>query len=104
MGYAKSSPISADINVAWLYNNSLGASLGYRVGDAISILAGYRFSRFYLAYSYDIVTSQLRTVNSGSHEVMLSFDISPQQRVNTPMFSSGNTAKAYRRQSGKRAF
>ena len=52
----------------------LGAS--YRFKDAVVLVAGVRVkNRLKLAYSYDIVTSPLRTYNSGSHEIILSFII-----------------------------
>ncbi len=104
IGYAKKSPINTELNISWLYNNSLHSSLGYRFGDAINLALGYRFGRFSLYYGYDIVTSALRNVNSGSHEVMLGIDISREQK-NIPMFSSGGSSNRHKyNRSKKRMF
>jgi len=106
IGYAKKSPINAELNVSYLYRNSVMASFGCRLGDAFNMGIGYRFGRFTLAYNYDIVTSSLRNINSGSHEVMIGIDIS-QQQTNVPMFSSGNSGtnnSSYSKQSKKRLF
>lgn len=105
IGYAKKSPVSAELNLSYSYQNSLMANLGYRLGDAFNIGIGYRFGRFSVAYSYDIVSSTLRNINSGSHEVMLGIEISTQQNT-VPMFSSGSgsSGASNQKQSNKRLY
>ena len=74
--FTKGSPMQLDmnVNVQYLHMFLLGAS--YRLKDAVVLVAGVRIKdRLKLAYSYDIVTSPLRTYNSGSHEIILSFII-----------------------------
>ncbi len=50
---------------------SLG--VGYRNQDALLFSAGYTFSHFNLAYSYDCTISELKGYTGGSHEVHLRF-------------------------------
>ena len=63
------------------YNDNIlgGASFrGYNSNtvDAIAILAGLKLNeRLTLAYSYDLTLSNLNAVSSGSHEVMLNYNL-----------------------------
>ncbi|MDX5448621.1 MAG: type IX secretion system membrane protein PorP/SprF [Bacteroidota bacterium] len=69
-----SGALQADINVNALYNNKVSAGLGYRLDDAISLMVGYNIlPSLRLSYSYDITTSQLSTVSSGSHEIYVGY-------------------------------
>jgi hypothetical protein len=56
------------------YRN-FSAGIGYRNWDALLFSAGYTYSHFTLAYSYDLTTSQLAGYTGGSHEVHLRFTI-----------------------------
>jgi len=70
------SPIQIDFNMKLDYQKKIFGGLTYRYDDALVILLGMKIKqRFMLAYSYDIVISQLRKTNSGSHEIILSFDL-----------------------------
>ena len=66
-------PPVLDFNLKGIYKNSYIGGLSYRYGDAISLILGYRFKRYLIAYSYDIVVSKLRKTNSGSHEIIIAF-------------------------------
>ena len=47
----------------------------HRFGDSFGALVGYQFSdQLKAGYSYDLTSSKLRTANSGSHEVFISYD------------------------------
>ncbi|MFH2095196.1 MAG: type IX secretion system membrane protein PorP/SprF [Bacteroidota bacterium] len=71
-----SSPSQLDINVKVDYLKKVFGALSYRYNDAVVLMAGIRIKQqFNVAYSYDIVTSSLRTYNSGSHEIVLSITI-----------------------------
>jgi type IX secretion system PorP/SprF family membrane protein len=43
----------------------------YRSGDAGTVMAGVDLGMMEIAYGYDVTTSNLRTVSSGSHEISL---------------------------------
>ncbi|MEA3445421.1 MAG: type IX secretion system membrane protein PorP/SprF [Bacteroidota bacterium] len=73
---ARGTPMQIDLNMNVQYLSKLLVGVSYRVKDAIVIVAGVKIKdRLKMAYSYDIVTSPLRTYNSGSHEIILSFVI-----------------------------
>lgn len=46
-------------------------ALGYRIDDAVSVAAEFKFKWFTLGYAYDITTSGLRKYSDGSHEGFL---------------------------------
>lgn len=81
--FVKSDVIQTQIDFSALvdYNDNIliGASFrGYnaRTIDAIAAIAGFNISQnLRLVYSYDITLSALRNVNSGSHEIILSYNL-----------------------------
>ncbi|MFM1875391.1 MAG: hypothetical protein RL266_1128 [Bacteroidota bacterium] len=46
-------------------------AVGYRIDDAVSVAAEFKFKWFTLGYAYDITTSGLRDYSDGSHEGFL---------------------------------
>ncbi len=65
-----------DINARAIYKDSYWAGLSLRTADAIAILLGLNLNNgFNFAYSYDITTSSLNTVSSGTHEISLGYNI-----------------------------
>ncbi len=77
--YAKlvnGSPMSMDITANFLFRGRIWAGVAYRSGDAISILTQVRISQsLSFGYSYDITINKLHTVSSGSHELMLKYEL-----------------------------
>ena len=70
-------PLALDITSNFLINNKVEFGVGYRVGDAVSGLANFRVTRdIRVGYAYDYTLSNLGRFNSGSHEIMILFDIS----------------------------
>ncbi len=74
--FAKTDAVSTqlDINTNVLYNNLVWGGLSYRVGDAVSFLAGVYATpdlRIGLAYDYNI--SELSDYNDGSLEFMINY-------------------------------
>lgn len=61
----------ADINLRATYQQMVSLGLSYRTGDAIAIMLGYNTGPFMIGYAYDITLSDISTVSSGSHEIML---------------------------------
>ncbi len=65
-------PIQIDLNAKVTYQEMVWLGLSYRSRDAASILLGYiHDKRYYFGYSYDFSTSDIRSYNSGSHEIMI---------------------------------
>lgn len=81
--FVKSDVVQTQIDFSILasYNDNIlfGTSLrGYSVNtlDAVAIIGGINISQnLKLIYGYDITLSTLRNVNSGSHEIMLGYNL-----------------------------
>ena len=62
-----------DINVLGYYDNMLWGGFSYRLGDAISAMAGYFITPdIKVGYAYDYAIGISRGYNGGSHEIMIS--------------------------------
>ena len=55
------------------YNNKFYGGLGYRLQDAVSILAGVLVKNLRIGVAYDISTSAMHKYNSGGLEVMVNY-------------------------------
>jgi type IX secretion system PorP/SprF family membrane protein len=88
-----------DFSALMRYNDNIyfGASFrGYSQSsmDALAIIGGLRLSeKLYILYSYDLTLSGLRSVNSGTHEILLNYSINnpfgksrPPQIIHSPRF------------------
>ncbi|MGZ0015200.1 PorP/SprF family type IX secretion system membrane protein [Yeosuana sp. AK3] len=77
MGKAvKGAPLALDITANVLFNETLEAGLGYRLGDAVSALVNFRITpELRIGYAYDYTTTNLSSYNSGSHEIFILFDV-----------------------------
>ena len=80
-------PLSVDVSANFLYDEKLTLGLAYRWDDSISAILGFQVSNsLHIGYAYDLTTSNFRNYNSGTHEVMLTFDILKQPKVISPRF------------------
>ena len=80
-------PIIADLSLNALFNDKFTLGLGYRWDDSISGLAGIQISdELFLGYSYDATTTKLSNYNSGTHEIMLRFELQQLGRLISPRF------------------
>ena len=74
VNYLKGSPVNANVSTNFLINERFTLGASYRVGNAVSGLAGFQIgSGTFIGYSYDYDTNPLGKFNSGSHEVILKF-------------------------------
>lgn len=70
--YAEASPMTIDYCLRLHYKQKIFGGASIRLRDAIALHVGATFLEdFNVSYSYDIVTSPLKSYESGSHEVML---------------------------------
>jgi type IX secretion system PorP/SprF family membrane protein len=63
--------IQADITARVFYKNDYWAGLSYRTSDAVILLMGLRYDKFYFAYAYDFALTDIRSQTLGSHELTL---------------------------------
>lgn len=72
--YVPSVPFSFEYNLRLHMKKQLMAGLDFRFNDAIALQLGYTIKdNLQISYSYDFVTSPLRTYQKGSHEIMIIF-------------------------------
>ena len=80
-------PLIADISGNLLFRDKLTLGLAWRWDDSISALAGFQISDgLYIGYAYDLTTTALKNYNSGSHEIMLRFELQKAGRLLSPRF------------------
>jgi type IX secretion system PorP/SprF family membrane protein len=81
-------PIQADINANVLFNDFIWAGLGFRSGDAVNMMVGaFITKQLRLGYAYDYTLSALQDYNTGSHEIMLGYDLNySKDKVATPRY------------------
>ncbi|MEI7509811.1 MAG: type IX secretion system membrane protein PorP/SprF [Flavobacterium sp.] len=69
-------PTAVDLTGNVLINNIFEAGLGYRLGDSFSGLVNFKVNpSLRVGYAYDYTLSNLGRFNSGSHEIMILFDL-----------------------------
>ncbi|TXE18769.1 type IX secretion system membrane protein PorP/SprF [Psychroserpens burtonensis] len=70
------SPLSLDLTTNVLINDVFEIGVGYRFDDSISGLVNFRvIDSLRIGYAYDYTLSNLGNFNTGSHEIILLFDI-----------------------------
>ncbi|MEL6917677.1 MAG: type IX secretion system membrane protein PorP/SprF, partial [Bacteroidota bacterium] len=67
---------------------TLTLGLAYRWDDSFSGLFGLKISpALFLGYAYDLTTTDLRSYNSGTHEVFLRYEFKTEERkLKSPRF------------------
>jgi len=86
--YVPGAPLIADISANFMFYERfiLGASV--RTGDSVSGLAAFQITNSILVgYAYDYTTTELREFNSGTHEIMLRFELKSKDKgLKSPRF------------------
>jgi type IX secretion system PorP/SprF family membrane protein len=74
--FVSGAPVSVDITANVLYNEKFELGAAYRLNDAVSALVNINVTpSLRIGYAYDYTTSNLGQFNSGTHEIMLLFDL-----------------------------
>lgn len=60
-----------DLTTRVYYKEDYWAGLSWRTSDAMILMMGVRYDRFYLAYAFDFALSDIRNQSFGSHEITL---------------------------------
>ncbi|MEG1228894.1 MAG: PorP/SprF family type IX secretion system membrane protein, partial [Flavobacterium sp.] len=69
-------PITLDITANVLYNEKFELGAAYRIDDSVSALFNINVTpSLRVGYAYDYTLSNLGQFNSGTHEIMLLFDL-----------------------------
>lgn len=73
-------PLSVDITANALFNEQFELGVAYRFEDGISGLFNIKVAQsLRIGYAYDYTVSNLGRFNSGTHEIMLLFDLSKKE-------------------------
>lgn len=76
LNYVPSVPVNLDINTNIYFYKKLGVGFSFRTSNALVFLLEYQIDdNFYLGYSYDYSLGELGGIQSGSHEIMVGYDI-----------------------------
>ena len=80
-------PLSLDVSANFLFNEKFRAGVAWRWDDSISALLGFQVSRsLQIGYAYDLTTSNYSNYNSGTHEILLRYELFRPQTVKSPRF------------------
>jgi len=63
--------IQADITARMYYKDDYWAGISWRTGDAIIMMAGLKYDRYYFAYAFDFTLTDIRNQSFGTHEITL---------------------------------
>lgn len=74
--FVEGAPVSVDLTANVLYNEKFELGASYRFGDAVSVLMNVSVTpNFRIGYSYDYTISNLSQFSSGSHEIVLLYNL-----------------------------
>ena len=80
-------PLIADVSLNALFNEKFTLGVAYRWDDSVSGLVGLQISEgLQIGYSYDLTTSNFNNYNSGTHELMLRFELFGRRTQLSPRF------------------
>jgi type IX secretion system PorP/SprF family membrane protein len=84
---AMGAPISLDLSANFLFDDTFEVGTSYRWGDSVSLLLNAKVTdNIRVGYSYDFTTSELNKFNSGSHELIVLFDLMTSYEIISPRF------------------
>ena len=88
MKIVEGAPIQWDLSLNLLFNYKTTLGIANRLDSAVCLLAGFQLSdSFFLGLSYDYMTNELRSFNSGSYEIILKFRLfSDDGKILSPRF------------------
>ncbi len=83
-------PLSFDVSANFLFNETFWIGGGYRVNQnaaAIGGIADFQISKqLRIGYAYEYPISDLRAYTSGTHEVLLMFEVFKSKRIKSPRY------------------
>jgi type IX secretion system PorP/SprF family membrane protein len=74
--FVQNSPISFQLTALAGLQNKFWVGGMVRMGDSFALMTQFQATpKMLIGYSYDFTTSELNTFNSGTHEIMFSYDL-----------------------------
>lgn len=78
--YTPGAPLTADVNMSLLMYDRIWTGLMYRFHESMGVNLVYHIKNtFNVGYVYDFPINGLRKYQSGSHEIILQYDIQPKR-------------------------
>ena len=68
-------PWQLDFNVKGYIMKNYWLGFSYRTSKDIIAMIGVKYKKFYLGYAFDYTTSNIKNYSSGSHEILLGFNV-----------------------------
>lgn len=86
--FVSGAPIIVDLSANFMFHDKLRLGVAYRWDDSFSGLAGFQITpKLMIGYAYDHTTTRLRNFNSGTHEIMLRFELrTKEKQLKSPRF------------------
>ncbi|WP_166922031.1 PorP/SprF family type IX secretion system membrane protein [Flavobacterium poyangense] len=86
--YVSGAPVIVDLSANFMFNDKFRLGASYRTGDSFSALAGFQITpQLLVGYTYDYTTTELQKFSSGSHEIMLRFELKSKEKgLKSPRF------------------
>ena len=84
----KGAPLSVDLTVNAIYKDKFWFGVMYRLEDAVGAIFQYQITeRLRMGYSYDLPLSEMRKNTTGSHEILISYDlVFKDKKIVTPRY------------------
>lgn len=83
--YTWGAPLIIDLSANLLLNEKIWLGANYRLGDSFGLVAQWILeNNLRIGYGVDITTSNLRSLHSGTHEVMVSYELRSRRRWSSP--------------------
>jgi type IX secretion system PorP/SprF family membrane protein len=83
-------PLSFDVSANFLFNDTFWIGGGYRIDQntsSLGAIADFQVSKqLRIGYAYEFPFSDLRAYTSGTHEVLLMFEIFKSKRIKSPRY------------------
>ncbi|MEO8887544.1 MAG: type IX secretion system membrane protein PorP/SprF [Mucilaginibacter sp.] len=80
-------PLTYDVNMKLAFRDNFWIGGSYRHGDSFGAMTGFYLNSFLnVGYSYDITTSALNTVSSGTHELVIGILLNNRYKVTCPRY------------------
>ena len=83
-------PLSFDVSANFLFNETFWIGAGYRVDQNTAALGGiadFQVSKqLRIGYAYEFPFSDLRAYTSGTHEILLMFEVFKSKRIKSPRY------------------
>ena len=73
--YTDGAPLSIDLSTLFFINENLWLGASYRFSDSFGAIVNFKImDGVTVGYSYDYITSNLKTSTSGSHGILLNYE------------------------------